>query len=192
MSIECGFCERDLRGPHAIDCIVAHPYNLHGLQFTDWQDSTQVKPEKSGIYEVFALVDWKNRPLTPPAEGSGIYSTFDVWWGRQNVMPVFDLEKSCEQRLWWRGISEASFKALTKTLRGGNWRISYDPTKYGRGKPWEAYYGGKSMPVSHDEDLVPFRCLEEAVDWLLKKGANKATITKALRERLNDARTTAR
>lgn len=191
MSSKCGFCGV-LRGPHASNCIAAYPYSLEGLQYTEWADSTKIRPTYMGAYEVFTLFDWEGRPTTPPSEGSGVFSTYtgwNGWWGVQSVVPKFDIVRSVEQRLWWRGLSGPCHSSLTATLRGGNWRITYDPLTYGRILPWEAYYAGKTPPSGVGEDLVPFRYLEEAIEWLQRKGVSKSVLTKALRGRLHAART---
>lgn len=39
--------------------------------------------------------------------------------------------------------------------------------------PWEAYWPGRSAPVSWDEDLLYFATEQEAKEWILKKARAK-------------------
>lgn len=65
------------------------------------------------------------------------------------------------------------------TVRGSGWRIS-KTTKYGKFRPWEAYWSGKFPPSGVGEDMIPFATAKQAGDWLKAKGAPASQVNKGL------------
>jgi hypothetical protein len=151
---------------------------------TPWFDGLVHLPVRRGVYEVSSRFDVHDRPTPMPEDDPpDLFSYWDVRWGRWKLSPEVDMTRAQEQRVWWRGIPHDYYQQLTKDIRGTNWRISYDAST-NPSRTWTARWGGVFPPSGVGEDMTTHNSLQQAVEWLLKKGAKRKELSPALFDRL--------
>lgn len=62
-----------------------------------------------------------------------------------------------------------------RTVRGTNWRISYDGTRDLQYR-WTARWGGLYPPSGVGEDITYHALMSDAAEWLVSKGAPKSEL----------------